>query len=88
MPGMIIAGAAEFVRERLAQLVYVDAFIPDDGQSVLDFMPESNQTALHNLARTEGDGWRLPASEARLDRWGLKESRRGTSSARSSAISP
>lgn len=71
--GMIITGVAESVKERLARLVYVDAFIPGDGQSVLDFMPESNQTALRDQARTEGDGWRLPASEARLDRWGLKE---------------
>ena len=54
--GMIITGVAEFLKERLARLVYVDAFIPDDGQSALDFMPESNQTALRDLSANRG-GW-------------------------------
>ncbi|MGE5224124.1 MAG: alpha/beta fold hydrolase, partial [Omnitrophica WOR_2 bacterium] len=31
--GMVITGAAEKVPERLRLLVYLDAYIPDDGQS-------------------------------------------------------
>jgi pimeloyl-ACP methyl ester carboxylesterase len=32
--GMVITGVAERVRERIAAIVYLDAFIPQDGQSV------------------------------------------------------
>lgn len=31
--GIVITGAAEKIRERIAAIVYVDAFIPQDGQS-------------------------------------------------------
>jgi pimeloyl-ACP methyl ester carboxylesterase len=71
--GMIITGVAEFAKERLERLVYVDAFVPGDGQSAMQLFPERFQTAFHDQARTEGDGWRLLGSEKRLDLWGLKE---------------
>src|SRR5262245_30690572 len=41
--GMVIAGVAERVPERLAQLVYLDAFVPEDGQSTLDLLPPEYQ---------------------------------------------
>lgn len=34
--GMVITGAAEQVRERIAAIVYLDAFMPGDGQSLAD----------------------------------------------------
>ena len=34
--GMVITGVAEQVASRLASIVYVDAFLPGDGQSLLD----------------------------------------------------
>ncbi|HSH44580.1 MAG TPA: alpha/beta fold hydrolase [Longimicrobiales bacterium] len=36
--GMVITGVAEAVPERLRTLVYVDAFVPRDGESVRDLM--------------------------------------------------
>lgn len=71
--GMIITGVAEAARERLARLVYVDAFVPQDGQSVLELLPAQFQQAFRTQAETEGDGWRLKASEKQLDLWGLKD---------------
>jgi pimeloyl-ACP methyl ester carboxylesterase len=56
---------------RLRRLVYLDAFIPEDGQSALDLLPEAIQTSFREQARVNGDGWRLPASEGLLDMWGL-----------------
>jgi pimeloyl-ACP methyl ester carboxylesterase len=35
--GMVITGAAERVGQRIASIVYVDAFIPGDGESFADF---------------------------------------------------
>ena len=32
--GMVITGVAERVRERIASMVYLDAFVPQDGQSL------------------------------------------------------
>lgn len=71
--GMIITGVAEAARERIAHLVYVDAFVPQDGQSVLQLLPAPFQQAFRAQAETEGDGWRLKASERQLDLWGLHD---------------
>jgi pimeloyl-ACP methyl ester carboxylesterase len=38
--GFVITGAAEEIGERIASIVYVDAFIPSDGQAFADFAPE------------------------------------------------
>lgn len=37
--GMVITGVAEEIPERLRRLVYLDAFVPLDGESVEDLMP-------------------------------------------------
>jgi pimeloyl-ACP methyl ester carboxylesterase len=39
--GMVITGVAEHALHRLNGLVYVDGFIPCDGQSALDLLPET-----------------------------------------------
>jgi len=71
--GMIITGVTEQAKHRLAHVVYVDAFIPNDGQSAMQLLPETIQAMLRQQAREEGEGWRLRASEKQLDLWGLKE---------------
>lgn len=71
--GMIITGVPEAAPERIARLVYVDAFVPQDGQSVLDLLPAPFQQAFRAQAEAEGDGWRLKASERQLDLWGLHD---------------
>lgn len=38
--GMVITAALRDVHERVAALVYVDAFVPDEDQSALDILPE------------------------------------------------
>ena len=70
--GMIITGVAEQAADRVAALVYADAFIPLDGLAVMDLLPEVFRTAFRNQAKNEGGGWRLPASERQLDLWGLQ----------------
>jgi pimeloyl-ACP methyl ester carboxylesterase len=70
--GMIITGVAEHVREQIADLVYVDALIPEHGQSAMDILPESTRQAFLQLAE-DGGGWRMRPTEALLDLWGLEE---------------
>ena len=37
--GMVATGVADRARKRIAQLIYIDAFVPDDGDSVIDLLP-------------------------------------------------
>lgn len=71
--GMIITGVAERAKDRLARMVYVDAFVPNDGQSAMQLLPAAIQSAFREQAATDGEGWRLRGSERQLDLWGLKD---------------
>jgi pimeloyl-ACP methyl ester carboxylesterase len=71
--GMVITGAAERAADRLAALVFVDAFYPDHAESAIDQMPPAFQERFRQRTE-EGDGWRLPADDALLDIWGLRDS--------------
>ena len=58
--GMVATGVADRARERITQLVYLDAFVPQDGQSLFDLQPPQTRATMHDLARRAGDGWRIP----------------------------
>jgi hypothetical protein len=49
---------ADRARDRLAQLIYLDAFVPTDGQSLFD-INESGRQRILDQAKA-GDGWRVP----------------------------
>jgi len=57
--GMVATGVADRARDRVAQLVYLDAFAPLDGESLFDRQPEAMREHFRNTARA-GDGWRIP----------------------------
>jgi pimeloyl-ACP methyl ester carboxylesterase len=58
--GMVISGVADRVPERLAQLVYLDAEVPMDGQSELDLLPPEERAGYEEAASSKGQGWRIP----------------------------
>lgn len=58
--GMVIRGVADRVPERVARLVFLDAFVPEHGQSALDLLAPERSAQLREAARTAGDGWRIP----------------------------
>jgi pimeloyl-ACP methyl ester carboxylesterase len=58
--GMVATGVADRVPERIAQLVYLDAFVPRDGASLLDLQPPEVRARIEALAADEGDGWLIP----------------------------
>lgn len=70
--GMIISGVVERNPNAVRRLVFLDAFIPEDGQSVVDLVPPEIGGHFRNIAKNEGDGWRLPGGESQLDLWGLR----------------
>jgi pimeloyl-ACP methyl ester carboxylesterase len=60
--GMVITAAADLAPSRVAHLVYVDTFVPRDGEAITDIMP-MQVAAFEEMARDGGDGWRVPPPE-------------------------
>jgi len=58
--GMVATGVADRAAARLSQRVYLDAFVPADGQSVFDLIPPKARERNEAQARDEGQGWLLP----------------------------
>ena len=53
--GMVITGVADGIPERIAALVYLDAFLPQDGQSLFDInVPANTQRFLANAGDIGG----------------------------------
>ena len=51
---------ADRVPERISKLVYIDAFVPGDGQAVFDLISPRRRPAMEALVASEGFGWLLP----------------------------
>jgi pimeloyl-ACP methyl ester carboxylesterase len=66
--GMAITGAAEHVPERIGHLVYLDAFVPLDGQSIGDMLGPEMLAGFERAAEAYGDGWRVPHDPPDADR--------------------
>jgi pimeloyl-ACP methyl ester carboxylesterase len=66
--GMVITGVAEQIPERLQRLVYLDAFVPLNGQALADLFPPEVVAWLEERAQTVGDGWRIPHDPPDADR--------------------
>jgi pimeloyl-ACP methyl ester carboxylesterase len=58
--GMVVTGVADRLPERVAEVVYLDAFVPEDGQSLFDLISPERRTVMEELVAAEGDGWLLP----------------------------
>ena len=59
--GMVVTAVADQARDRIQRLVYFDAFVPRNGQSLADICPPQIMQAVNALAESEGEGWRAPA---------------------------
>jgi len=66
--GMVITGVAERVPERIGHLVYLDGFVPQDGQSIGDLLGSEMMTGFEQAAQIHGDGWRVPFGAPDADR--------------------
>jgi pimeloyl-ACP methyl ester carboxylesterase len=52
--GIVATGIADRARDRIAQLIYLDAFVPDDGQSLADLTGQGE-----GIRAGAVDGWRV-----------------------------
>jgi pimeloyl-ACP methyl ester carboxylesterase len=56
--GMVISGVAEKVPDRIARLVYLDAFVPEDGESVMARQRAAGRAEW--IEKMEKDGFLIP----------------------------
>jgi len=57
--GFIARHVADRVPDRIRSLVYLDAFVPDDGAALFDYLPDRGKGD-RDLAEAQGDGWKVP----------------------------
>jgi pimeloyl-ACP methyl ester carboxylesterase len=55
--GMVISGVLERARERITHAIWLDAFVPDNGDSIATLAPDA---PLKEVATSVGDGYRVP----------------------------
>jgi len=56
--GMVATGVADKARDKISQLIYLDAFVPQNGQSLADLVPPEQRQRMKDSA-AQGDGWRI-----------------------------
>jgi pimeloyl-ACP methyl ester carboxylesterase len=64
--GMVVTGVADRAQRQIGSLIYLDAFVPKNGQSALDVALPERALALRKAADEKGEGWYLPVSAAPL----------------------
>jgi pimeloyl-ACP methyl ester carboxylesterase len=60
--GMVATGVADRARDRITRLIYLDAFVPGDGQSLFDLTGSGEQSRAAAV-----DGWRVPPNPSPPD---------------------
>jgi pimeloyl-ACP methyl ester carboxylesterase len=55
--GMVITGVADKVPEKILALVYLDAFVPKKGRSLMDFLPPDMQAGFADDVKNNGEGY-------------------------------
>ena len=58
--GIVITGVADQVPARIRTMVYLDAFVPEDGECVFDLHSPVQAQQMRLQAKAAGDGWNVP----------------------------
>ena len=58
--GMVITGVADRIPDRISHLVYLDAVVPQDGQSLTDLLGPEIEAQVLAAIEHQGDGWKVP----------------------------
>ena len=64
--GMVVTGVADRVPDHIGALVYLDAFVPEDGESVAQHIPAGQLEMLLEGAKAVGEGWKMPPIPAEV----------------------
>ena len=71
--GVLAGPVVEGADGRVGAVVYLGAFVTGPGECLLDVEPEKTARRYRDVAASDGDGWRVPASPAFLDQWGVTD---------------
>jgi pimeloyl-ACP methyl ester carboxylesterase len=69
--GVVVTGVAQRAAERLAGLVYLDAFVPPPGRSVLDLLPAARREFF--LSRRDADDRIVLDPDVAMDGWAIRD---------------
>ena len=58
--GCVVTGVADRIPDRIRSLVYLDAFVPDDGENQLQHLPQALAERILDGANSIGEGWKVP----------------------------
>jgi pimeloyl-ACP methyl ester carboxylesterase len=65
--GMVATGVTDKAGDRIARVVYLDAFAPKNGQSLFDLLGPKGEAHMRAGAAKDGDGWKLPINPMPAD---------------------
>lgn len=57
--GVVARHVADRMPDRIRSLIYLDAFVPENGKALVDYLPDHGK-GLRELAMAHGDGWKVP----------------------------
>jgi pimeloyl-ACP methyl ester carboxylesterase len=57
--GIVVRHVADQMPDRVRALVYLDAFVPENGKALCDYVPDGGQS-FRDQAATHGDRWKVP----------------------------
>src|SRR3982074_954430 len=57
--GIVVRHVVDRLPDRVRSLVYLDAFVPEDGKSLVAHLPDSGKQ-LREAALSRGDAWKVP----------------------------
>jgi pimeloyl-ACP methyl ester carboxylesterase len=61
--GAVVRHVADRMPDRIRSLIYLDAFVPENGKALFDYLPDHGEGD-RALAMAHGDGWRVPPRSA------------------------
>ncbi|HSM72482.1 MAG TPA: alpha/beta hydrolase [Anaerolineales bacterium] len=69
LSGAVITGVADQIPERISKLIYLDAFLPENGECVRDLVEPEWKKMTEHVIQTQGDGWLFPVvAESKHDK--------------------
>ncbi|MGY3607483.1 MULTISPECIES: alpha/beta fold hydrolase [unclassified Bradyrhizobium] len=61
--GFVVRHVADRMSDRIRSLIYLDAFVPNNGKTLFDYVPDKGKR-FRELAAANGDGWKVPPPPA------------------------
>ena len=72
--GVVVTAVAAALPNRVSDVVYLDAFVPEEGRSIFDLLPPERVAVFEDAAREHGSGWNVPLPwERAIAGWGVTD---------------